>query len=114
VLWNVAGNGRLVQNSAVHPDHPDAIAYAGPPGSGSNGHINLNPSFNDPNLAADENASFPFAFPLTRGPLSNLTWQTLVLLHEVGHLTGANDHGRYENGVPFDNFILDRCFGLKA
>jgi hypothetical protein len=113
VLWNVAGAGRITQASAPSPEFPNAIASAGPLGSGVNGHITLYPKFNDPNVWANENATFPRAFQWKAEP-TMLVWQGLTLLHEVGHLTGANNHGRYEGGVPFDSMLLDRCFGLKA
>ena len=118
---DLVGGGNMDPNAVLHAvadristpstPNPDAVATAGPVGSGTNGNITLHPDFFNQSAMTYTPGWMPTVAPLTRAP-TFLEMQALVLLHEVGHLTGANNHGRWEPGRVFNAMLLDRCLKL--
>jgi hypothetical protein len=93
-------------------DTPTSIVLAqAPESAGAAGSITFFPAYNSVTSSTIYGTLSPGAH-LSR-TLTPEEVQAVVMLHETGHLTGANNHAMGDAG-QFNQFLLNLCFGVTV
>jgi len=100
---------KITKSSTPSVFGPLVAAFAYPTGGGVNGELTVYPFFDS--LKSDDIAkAIPPNTRLSRLP-ADVEIKALVILHEIGHLTGGLTH--QADGAPLYNLlILEKCFGI--
>lgn len=114
--YNVLGSVPFITSFTPSPsDTATAKAVASAPvGAGVNGHITFYPVYNSITSANIVTTLAPGAH-LSR-PLTQEEAQAFTILHEDGHLTGANIAHTNDDptNATFNLWILNLCFGISV